>query len=187
MLNPQFYPFPLMETPRLLLRRITKEDAPEVYYFRATPALNLYTLRPLITEMQQAIDFIDMVEAQIDKNEGISWVICLKDAPEKMIGDIAIWRLVKEHFRGELGYVLHPDFHGKGLMSEALKSVIDFAFVEMGLHSLEANVTPGNDPSTILLLRNGFEQQGAFKENYYYDGKFYGTDVFCLVNATGKK
>ena len=70
------------------------------------------------------MEFIQKVETALIQNEGIAWVICEINKPKRVIGHIGIWRLIKEHYRGEIGYLLHTDFQGKGIMSEALKAAI---------------------------------------------------------------
>jgi len=84
-----------------------------------------------------------------------------------MIGDFGYWNLQKQHLRAEIGYELHPDYWGKGFMTEVMQTVLSFGFKTMKFHSVEANVTPGNKASVSLLLRNGFRLEGQFKENYY--------------------
>jgi RimJ/RimL family protein N-acetyltransferase len=56
-----------------------------------------------------------------------------------------IWRIDQKNSRGEIGYMLGKTYQGKGLMTEALVSVLRFGFTKAGLHSVEANVNPGND------------------------------------------
>ena len=85
------------------------------------------------------------------------------------------------NYRAEIGYRLHPAQHGKGIMNEALKAVLDYGFNVMNLHSVEANTNPGNKESISLLERNGFIREGYFKENYFYDGKFLDSAVYSLV------
>ena len=64
----------------------------------------------------------------------------------------------KESYRAELGYALHPDYHGKGIMQETMKEVLDYGFKIMKLHSVEANVNPENAASIKLLERNGLKE-----------------------------
>jgi [ribosomal protein S5]-alanine N-acetyltransferase len=95
----------------------------------------------------------------------IEWAITLKDSGQ-YIGAISYHRLMKEHFRAEIGYILHPAHHGKRIMDEAIRTVTDFGFNSMGLHSVEANVNPENIASIKLLERNNFVREAYFKENY---------------------
>jgi len=165
----------------MVLRRITSADAKEVLFLRSDPEVNKFSLRPLATDLRQAEEFIQLVESLLISNEGITWVMALKEAPEKMIGNVGIWRFMKEHYRGELGYVLHPRFQGKGYMLEAFSEVIKYGFETLGLHSLEANVNPFNLPSIKLLERNNFIREAYFRENYFANGTFHDTAVYTRL------
>ena len=87
----------------------------------------------------------------------------------------------KEHYRAEIGYVLHPAQQGKGIMDEAIKAVLQYGFETMKLHSVEANVNPANTNSMKLLEKNGFVKEAYFKENYYYNGKFIDSVIYSLI------
>lgn len=115
--------------------------------------------------------------------EGITWAITLKE-DTKLIGTICFWNIQKEHYRAEIGYVLHPDFQRKGIMQEAIAEVIKFGFQVMKLHSIEANTNPNNTSSIRLLERNKFIREGYFRENYFYNGKFYDSVVYALLASS---
>jgi ribosomal-protein-alanine N-acetyltransferase len=116
----------------------------------------------------------------LQKNEGITWGIALKNH-NVLIGTIGYWKIVKEHYRAEIGYLLHPEYQGKGLMQEAMSAVIDYGFNTMQLHSLEANVNPGNADSIKLLEKNNFLREAWFRENYFYNGKFIDSFIYSLL------
>lgn len=78
----------------------------------------------------------------------------------------------KAHYRAEIGYALQPAHHGKGLMQEALTAVLDYGFHTLQLHSVEANVNPANAASIKILERNGFVQEGYFREAYFMPAGF---------------
>ena len=81
-----------------------------------------------------------------------------------------------------MGYALHPDFHGAGVMSEAMDVVLDYGFNKMKLHSIEAHVHPDNLASINLLQKKGFVKEGHFRENVFFNGKFLDTVVYALLN-----
>ena len=114
-------------------------------------------------------------------NDSILWGICLKDTAP-VIGTIGYWQIQKEHYRAETGYMLHPDYQGKGIMDEALKAVIKYGFETMQLHSIEANVNPANAASMKLLEKNGFVKEAYFRENYFYNGQFLDSVIYSLLN-----
>ncbi len=73
----------------------------------------------------------------------IQWAITLKKE-DKLIGTIGYHIIEKEHYRAEIGYMLSPHYWNNGLMSEALKGVVNFGFGQMGLHTIEARINPVN-------------------------------------------
>ena len=73
-----------------------------------------------------------------------------------------------EEEEAEVGYVLHPDHQGKGLMQEALHTVLDYGFDEMQLRCILAEVHPDNIRSIALLVRNGFRQQSVAPDTAIY-------------------
>jgi ribosomal-protein-alanine N-acetyltransferase len=183
MLQLQFDPYPTIHTDRLAMRCMTLADAPEMFYLRSHPRVMQYLDRAPCKDLTEAENKIkEILELQAN-NDGINWAINVKPSTE-MIGNIGIWRLQKEHFRGEIGYVLHPDYHRQGLMSEAMAEVINYAFHTMGLHSLEANVNPENSASIALLEKHGFVREAYFRENYFWDGKFLDSAIYSLVNKS---
>jgi ribosomal-protein-alanine N-acetyltransferase len=118
----------------------------------------------------------------INNNEIILWGIT-KPPSTDLIGTICFWRIEKENFRAEIGYVLHPDYHAQGIMKEALTAVIQFGFNEMHLHSITANVNPENAASLALLKSCGFVQEAYFRENYFFNGRFLDTVICSLLNT----
>ena len=129
--------------------------------------------------------FIKKIDEVIDTNEGVNWGITLKGNP-KVIGYIGFWNMQKEHFRCETGYVLHPEFHRKGIMNEAMEAALAYCFNTMNFHSIEANVNPENDGSIHLLEKNNFVREGYYHENYFYNGRFLDTAIYSLLNPVNK-
>jgi ribosomal-protein-alanine N-acetyltransferase len=182
MLSPNFSPFPELTTERLLLRKITLADAPRVQQLRSNEAVMKYINRPLTLALELAEAWINVVLTVLEKNEGINWCICLKDAPSEHVGTIGLWRIEKENYRAEIGYMLEPSLHGKGIMYEALLKVMDYGFNVMRLHSIEGCIDPRNKASGALLEKAGFIREAYFKENYLLRGEFADTAVYSILN-----
>lgn len=182
-LQVNFTPFPVLRTGRLVLRRIESGDAEDILFFRSDPVTMQYLDRDPIRTLGEASFFIRMIIDSLERNEGITWGISLTDDP-RLIGTIGFWRLMKEHYRAEIGYLLHPDFWGRGLVSEAITAVMNYGFDVMKLHSVEANVNPGNKASVRVLERAGFVQEAHFRENYYFNGRFLDTLIFSKLASS---
>lgn len=183
MLMPNFLPFPERTTERLLLRELSLADAPAVMRLRSNPGVMQYINRPLALTLADAEAWVGMVIEALQKSDGISWCICLKEEPSVHVGNIGLWRLEKENYRAEIGYMLEPSLHGKGLMYEAVGAVVDYGFREMGLHSVEGRIDPRNTASARLLEKAGFVKEAHFKENYYLRGFFADTAVYSILSA----
>ena len=181
MLQPYFKPFPEIKTERLLLRRLKKDDVNEIFSLRSNEEVMKYIDKERAASLKDAEIFINFINGSADSNTGITWALELKQNPGKMIGSIGFWRLIKEHFRAEIGYMLHPDFWRKGIMKEALVAVIDFGFNEIKLHSIEAQINPGNTASARILESFGFVKEAHFKENYFFEGTFSDTIVYSKL------
>ena len=181
MLELNFSPFPEIKTESLLLRRMTDTDAPEIWFLRSDETVMKYIDREKPKSQEEALAFINMVNANIDKNESIMWAIALKENPGTLIGNIGFWRIINQHYRSEIGYMLHPDFWGKGIMKEALQAAADFGFNEMKLHSIEAHINPDNIASGMLLEKAGFIREAYFKEDFFFRGKFIDTAIYSLL------
>jgi len=180
MLQLNFQPFPQIPTDRLLLREISKTDAADLFALRSNKDLMRHIDRPLAQTMQDALNLIEIIITALKNNEGITWGITLKNNPQ-LIGTIGFWRIIKEHYRAEIGYLLMDSLQRKGIMQEAITVVVNYGFNFMQLHSIEANVNPGNTASIMLLEKNKFIREAYFRENYYYNGKFVDSLVYSLL------
>ncbi|WP_310557860.1 GNAT family N-acetyltransferase [Flavobacterium sp.] len=181
MLDINFLPFQKLQSERLVLRRVVKEDVAEIFALRSDQEVMKYIPRPLLKTEEEAIAHITAIDEKIDSNEGINWAITQK-GNSKLIGIIGHYILKPEHFRSEIGYMLLPEYHGKGIISEALKEVVNYGFEVMKLHSIEAIIDPENIASEKVLQKNGFVKEAHFKENEYYEGQFIDSAIYSLLN-----
>lgn len=180
MLPVNFSPFPELITARLRLRCITESDTSAIFALRTNKDVLLYLDRDPMASEKEAESFVETVLNLLKKNEGILWVITHKDS-DKLIGTLGYWRIIKEHHRAEIGYQLTPAEWGKGIMKEALLKVIEYGFKTMKLHSIEANIHPGNIASAGLLESCGFIKEGYFRESYHHNGRFSDAAIYSLL------
>jgi len=180
MLTLNFHPFPILETERLLLRAVTMDDAETLFELRR----DVDVMRYIDREKHQTVDdtriLIQKILDGVSANDAIAWAITLKGQPQ-LVGTISFHRIEKEHYRGEIGYMLNPKLWRKGIVGEAMAKVLDFGFRTLHLHSIEANVNPHNSASASLLKKHGFVLEASFKENYFFNGKFIDTHIYSLL------
>ena len=171
-----FDPFPVLETERLILRKISIDDAKDVFLLRTNEEAMKYINKPKLLSIDDAKEIIK----KMNDPDRIQWGITLKTS-DIIIGTIGYHRIEKEHYRAEIGYMLHPQYWNTGLMSEAIAKVINYGFNEMKLHSMEAIINPGNTISRKILQKFNFSKEAYFKENFFFEGKFYDSEVYSLV------
>jgi ribosomal-protein-alanine N-acetyltransferase len=185
MLVINFHPFQNLETERLLLRRLDNSDINEVFALRSNSSTMQFIPRPLVQNDEEALAHITMINDKIDNNEGINWAITIKGNP-KLIGIIGHYRIQPQNYRAEIGYMILPEFNGKGIVTEAIKVVVGYGFDEMKLNSIEAIIDPRNFASERVLQKNGFVKEAHILENEFFDGKFIDTVIYSLLKRNFK-
>ena len=180
MLSFNFTPFPVIETERLLLKQITNDDVNEVFELRSNPETMKYIPRPLVKTTEDALEHIAMIGEKIVSNTGINWGITLKGS-SKLLGIIGYYRMQPENYRAEIGYMLLPQFHGQGIITEAMKRLITYGFNDLKLHSIEAVIDPENRASEKVLQKCGFAKEAHLRESDFFEGKFIDKVIYSLI------
>jgi ribosomal-protein-alanine N-acetyltransferase len=99
-----------------------------------------------------------------------------------ILGQVSLRNVIRGAFQAcHLGYSLDQQAVGKGLMFEALTTVITYAFDEMSLHRIMANYIPTNDRSGRLLRRLGFVVEGYARDYLFLAGKWQDHVLTSLV------
>lgn len=143
--------FPVLITERLMLRQLSDKDVKEVFILRSDKLINKYLDRQPCTTIEDAFGFIKKI-----KNTSLTyWAIAQKEE-DKLIGTICLFNISKELKIGEIGYELLAEYHGKGMMREAAKKIIEFATKTLEIETVEAYMHKGNESSGNLLKALGF-------------------------------
>lgn len=179
-----FTTFPILHTERLLLRAPEPADAAAMFPIMADPEVVRYFGAPPMASLEEAHERIAGIRTAFAAHEGVRWAITLRE-DGTFLGTCGFWRLIKPHFRAEIGYELGRAWWGRGLMTEALRAALRFGFAQMGLHSVEATIDPPNVASRRVLEKLGFVQEAYFRENYYdpASNSFGDSAVFSLLRS----
>ena len=169
----QFDTFPTLRTERLILREIRESDVAEIFAIRSHEINLKYTGRQPPVSEEEALAHIHKLLTGTNNNEMLSWTVTEKDKDVAM-GLIGFWNYHKSKPEVEIGYELHPDFVGKGFMSEAARTIFDFGLSEMGIETILAHVHKDNIRSINLLKRFEFVRDMAFYDEEDPDMKLWG-------------
>lgn len=177
-----FNPFPVIETTNLLLRRMTQEDKYDIFQMRKDEKMHKYTDSKPDDSLEETERYIEKMINGVDENKWIIWAIEHKIS-KKVIGSISIWNIDKGQRTGELGYGIIPNYQRKGLMKEALLSVVDYGFNVMKLNSLEAYTEEDNISSNKLLDKCKFKIIDKVNNQGYCIDRIYHMLVYKLENT----
>ncbi|RNI32713.1 N-acetyltransferase [Hanamia caeni] len=182
MIEVNFQPFPTLTTSRLVLRKMGGGDNAQIFKLRADVRVMKYIGKKPMQTIAEADEFINLINDGITNNTGINWAMALKEDVNKLIGTIGLWRIIKEHYRAEIGYMLSPEYWRKGIGKEAILRIIDYGFNTLHLHSIEGKINPVNDASAKALESTGFIREALFKEDFFFNGQFEDTAIYSILN-----
>lgn len=172
--------FPILETERLTLRQVTQEDADNLLvYLSDVDVMKYYGLEPF-KSINDAFDEISWYQSIFEKGTGIRWGITLKEQDE-IIGSCGFFNKVAQHHRAEIGFELSKEHWGKGIASEAIKTVLYYGFEQMDLQRIEALIEPPNITSQKVVERQGFIREGLLRNYEYTCGKFDNLYMYSLL------
>src|SRR5262249_10195989 len=129
-----FAVFPVLETERFILREVTPDDTAAIFRIMADPRVTRYFGVAPMASVDEAATRVHAIRSAFAEGSGVRWAIARR-GDGQFIGSCGFWRLVKPHFRAEIGYELAPEFWGQGVMPEAVAAALAFGFMTMGLHS----------------------------------------------------
>ena len=144
-------------TERLRLRPAKPDDLEPLHAILSDPRAMTYWSSPPHGNIDQTRDWLSSMIA-IDAAEGEDFIV---EHDGKLVGKAGLWRFP------EIGFILHPDFWGRGFAREALALVLDRAFGVHGLPKVEADVDPRNAASLKLLESLGFRETGRAERTWH--------------------
>ncbi|QED49076.1 GNAT family N-acetyltransferase [Cytobacillus dafuensis] len=175
-----FVEFPELETEKVILRKLQMSDAPRMFsYFSKDEVTKFYDLDTFTSE-KQASDLIERLLNRYNERKQIRWAIVLKETG-LFIGTCGFHAIEEEHWKAEIGYELHPDNWGQGIMTEVIGAVIQYGFNEMKLNRIEAFYDPKNISSGRVLEKNGFVYEGLLKKRFFEKGKFVDAAISAII------
>lgn len=171
--------FPELTTSRLLLLEVRPEDQQFIFEGLSHPeVIPFYGVRYNSFEATKAQ--MDWYNKIYEEGTGISWKIVDKQTGEN-IGDISVYLYKPEHKKAEVGFWLLPQYWHKGFALEAIHAVISYWKEEKDLHRLEAFVEEGNDASSRLLEKVGFQYEGTMRECEIKEGRYISLKIYGLI------
>jgi [ribosomal protein S5]-alanine N-acetyltransferase len=152
----------LLTTPRLRLRPAQPSDLEAIHAILSDwRAMRYWSTLPH-TDIAQSREWLaDMIASPADLS--CDFIV---ECDGQVIGKAGCWRLPS------VGYILHPDWWGRGLATEALTAAIAHVFATHPVEELTADVDPRNTASLALLARLGFHEAGRGERTWLIGGEW---------------
>jgi ribosomal-protein-alanine N-acetyltransferase len=147
--------FPILTTERLTLRRLSIDDHQEIFSLRSDTEINKFLNRQLCSTTEDAKNFINNINDNIEKGGTYYWAISLKGT-KQLVGTICLFDLSIEKNSCEIGYELLMKYQKQRIMQEATEKVIEFVFQTLKFTKILAFTHSENQNSTNLLLKLNF-------------------------------
>jgi [ribosomal protein S5]-alanine N-acetyltransferase len=169
-----------LNTPRAQLRPLVDSDAPALFRLYTHPVVLRYWSHGPWTEHAQAHEMMARDRQAMVSGDSLRLGLVLAGHQE-LVGTVSLFSLMPSNRRAEIGYALHPEQHGRGLMHEALTALVGWAFDELKLNRLEADIDPRNLASARSLERLGFQQEGLLPERWIVGGETSDSALYGLL------
>ena len=173
---------PTIETPRLRLRWLEDRDVPALYRIFGDPEAMRYWSCPPLEDERAAAMLLAEIHEHAAKDTLYQWGVADRTSDE-VIGTCTLHAISVPHRRAELGFAVHRALWGRGYASEAARAAVEFAFGEMNLHRLEADVDPRNHASLRCLEKLGFRKEGYARERYHLGGELQDAVLYGLLRS----
>ncbi|WGD36686.1 GNAT family protein [Lysinibacter sp. HNR] len=180
------HPYSLSEplvTPRLSLRLMTLDDTEAILTYQADEEVTRYLPYPprdrdtVIKKIQE-----HSIRDSLAQDGDYMMLLAERRSDGATIGEMYFKLDSVEHSRAEIGWVLHPQFHGHGYASEAAQALLDVAFYTMKLHRVFALLDPRNDASVSLCLRLGMQKEAHLRHDEFFKGEWADTGIYGILS-----
>jgi RimJ/RimL family protein N-acetyltransferase len=101
----------------------------------------------------------------------------------RVIGHVYFRLKSVDDLAAEIGWTLHPDVEGNGYATEAAEAMLAYAFGELGLHRVIAELDPRNTASIALCRRLGMREEALFREEMWLKGEWSDTGVYAILHS----
>ena len=143
------------ETERLVIRYIQQTDADDMYEYSSKDEVCKYLLWSPHLNVDVTKGYIEFLQKRYLRGLYADWAVTIKETG-KMIGTCGFANINFREKSCEIGYVLSPDFRGRGYMTEAVLETLKLAFEVLGLQYARLRIINENVASKRLAERVGF-------------------------------
>ncbi|MDR0267279.1 GNAT family N-acetyltransferase [Paenibacillus sp.] len=177
---------PVLETERLILRKLTVNDVGDVFDYCSDEEISKFTTWYSHQTLDDSKQYVDHVIGLYEENSIAPWGIEDKKTG-KIIGTVGFVYWNPKQARAELAYALGRAYWNKGLMSEAARKIVQYGFEVMQLVRIEARCLLLNMGSSRVMEKCGMEFEGILRKHALIKGKFEDLKLYSIIHDENQK
>lgn len=175
-----FSKMPTLETERFILRKLTIDDTDDMYEYAKEYYVTKYLTWSPHSDKGSTLDYLMYLQNRYKMGDFFDWAIVCKDSG-KMIGTCGFTRFKFQHNCGEIGYVLNPLYHGRGIATEVVGKVISYGFENLALERIEGKFMVENQASRRVMEKNGMIFEGVRRNEMLIKGEYRNIGVCAII------
>ncbi len=170
-----------IRTERLVIRPMRPTDLDDVYAYQSDQANHVYLMNDARLR-DEVIENLDKYVARTRLAEEKDWIQPAVELDGRVIGQLYLTIYSVENLGAEVGWVFHPDVHGKGYATEAATALFELAFGELGMHRVRAELDPLNAASIALCRRLGMREEAHYVKDVWLRGKWDDSGIYAILD-----
>ncbi len=170
-----------LETERLILRELVKDDWGRVFEYQSDPLyLRYYEWTERTPEAVQ--EFVSWLMERQSQQPRIKFQLAITlKSNNLLIGNCGIRMDHINAFQADIGYELDPNYWNHGYATEAAHAIVDFGFSRFSLHRVWSWCVADNLGSAHVLEKLGMRREGYLRENEYYRDRWWDTLMYAIL------
>ncbi len=181
-----FSHLPELTTPRLTLRKMMVADTSDMYEYASRPDVTKYLTWNPHPDRSYTREYLEYLGNRYAAGMFYDWAV-IYEPDCKMVGTCGFTSFNCSSDSAEVGYVLNPEYWGRGIATEALMRVLAFGFEDLGLHRIEARFIEGNDQSRRVMEKVGMTYEGMLREAMLVKGAYVNVGICAMLFSEWKK
>lgn len=175
--------FPNLQTPRLKLRELTENDVDVLFAMHSNPDDMPYGGAGQMMQREDAQKLVaGFAKMRQQPSTGIRWGICTHESTT-LLGTCGFLKWNREWNSCLMRYELKAEARGQGYMHEALRCALVWAFANMNLNRIGAQIHPANRPAIMVVEKLGFAREGLLRKAGYWDEQYHDLCKYGLLKS----
>jgi RimJ/RimL family protein N-acetyltransferase len=171
-----------IETSRLRLRPFVAGDVEALFSYQSRDDVTRYLLWGSRNrdEVQHALE-LKMAATAIRTEGDFLAVAAESTQTSEIVGDAVLGLVSAENLHGEIGYIVHPDHHGRGYATEMARPLLRIAFEKLGLHRVTGSLDARNAASARVLEKLGMRREAHLVENDFVKDEWQSELIYAIL------